>query len=106
MFKAMAAICCVLLLLGPFTLRVFYNCCHTWKDVNKQRERSRCCGPLPAWCCVGSLGPEIIEEDGGEEEMYEMKEMKEKKMIVKRSKSLTIITEKTKIDIQPGFQTI
>ena len=74
--------------------------------MNKQRESPWSCGPWPAWCCVRSLGPEIDEEDGREEEMYEMKKMKEKTMVLKRSKSLTNITWETKIDIQSGFQTI
>jgi hypothetical protein len=53
----------LLLLLSSFTLILFYRCSHTWKDVNTPRERSRCCGPWPALCCIGSLGQEIQEEN-------------------------------------------
>jgi hypothetical protein len=66
----LTTITCLLisLLLGPLTLILFYYSCHTWRAVNRQRERPGWCS---AWCSGVSLGLEI-EEEGDVAEDIEM----------------------------------
>ena len=56
----------VLLPLGPLTLGFYYSKFHTWRVLNQDRDRSNWCS---AWCGVGSLGYEIIEESDGTEDI-------------------------------------